>query len=414
MAQVIITGAKWSHSDLKDKTTIFLVGPSKRSHTPFVSYRKRFIELVNKEISNVVIFNPEFDPQNGFGDRNANLREIFANSQKWELEAMNDSKIIIMSLETDAENAGLTTRTELGFLLETRKNLIVYAPPNNYKIGYQVGLSKLKGIPIYSTLTDVIQEAKRMILHVPVVTAGRFNATEILANNTDPVVLRETILKAEEANELGAVWCYIDSKDMLNFNLLANVLKYTFHHLDHSKNQFVFYKWNNPTLDNKVPDYATAIGGARAMVLTEDETKVLFVYEEAYNKKLWRYPSGGVNKGELAIDCMLRELNEELGIKLENITIKLVGGYNQKSARYGEINDYFYTFVVNIPIGTQIKPDGHEVLGARWLDVNDVLSDKITQIDGISINKFNVDSLKTYVKDKKYMPCKIVGDKMTF
>lgn len=410
---VIITGAKWTRQMVRQMNTIFLVGPSKRPKTPFVSYRKRFIELAQKEIKECLIFQPEFNPEAGFGDPNADLNEIFSNSQKWELEAMDDSKVVIMALDTDPDNLGLTTRTELGMLVESRKNLIVYAPASSFKMNYQVELCKLKGIPVCDTLEQVIEETKKIILKIPLITAGRFNSTEIKAENCDPVVLREVIWKEEDNNQKGAIWCFVDKNDHLNFRLLTN-LNYNFHHYNPETKQFAYYKWNNPTVSDAVPEYATAIGGACAMILNDDESKVLFVYEESYGKKWWKFMSGGVNNSELSIECLLRELVEELNIKLDTVPIKLVGGYNQKAARYNRINDYFFTFVINISEKSEIKVDGIEVLKTKWVDVNKVISGEIVELDGVALNKFNVDSLRKYVVDKKYLPCKLDGNKMTF
>lgn len=410
---VILTGSTWVSKALRNKLSLFLVGPSKRPSFPFLSYRKRFVELAQKELKDSVVFQPEWDPTNGFGDPIVDTEQIFQNSQKWELEAMNDSKIIIMGLDTDANNLGITTRTEFGFLVESRRNLIVYAPKTSVKMNYQIQLAKMKQIPVHETLEDVIEEIKKMAKHVPFVTTGRFNSTEINANDCDPVVLRETLLHEQEQNNKGAIWCYIDKHDYLNFKLL-NDMGYYFHHHNFESSTYAFYKWNDPTRPDAVHPYATAIGGSCAMILNQDESKVLFVYEESYGKKWYKFPSGAVNFDELAIECILRELMEELNLKVENIPIKLVGGYNQKSARFNKINDYFYTFVVNVPETVQIKPDGVEVLKFKWLNIKDVLDSTITSVDGVNINKFNIESLKNYAQNKNFLTCRIEDDKMLF
>jgi ADP-ribose pyrophosphatase YjhB (NUDIX family) len=318
-----------------------------------------------------------------------------------------------MALDTDSDNLGLTTRTELGMLVESRKNLICYAPPGGFKVNYQMELCRLKGIPVCETLEQVIEETKKIILKVPQVVAGLFNSTEITANDCDPVVLREVIETAEANNAKGSIWCFLGIEDVLNLRLLHN-LNYIFHHYNPDTKSFAWYKWNNSTNPDAVPEYATAIGGACAMILNEDESKVLFVYEESYGKKWWKFVSGSVDVQETAIECLLRELVEEIGLKLENIPVKLVSGYNQKSARYGRINDYFYTFVVNIPETNKVKADGVEVLKTQWLPVDKVLSGEVKELDGIGLNQFNVESLRKYVVEKRFLPCRLEGNKMLF
>lgn len=419
---VLITGTKWDdyYAPIGTKLSIFLVGPSKRPNTSFISYRKKFIELCKTKFTNddYVIFNPEWDPENGLGDSTTDVNEIFNNSQEWELKAFEDSKVVVIGLDTDQDNLGMTTRTEYGFLVETRRNLVVYAPKSSYKMSYQVNLARIKNIPVYDNLSDVIDEILRISTKIPVVTSGRFNSTEIYAcdssnNLIDSVVLREHIKHQENLNNNGAIWVFIKQLDYLNLKLITQ-LNYTFHHYNSESQNYVFYKWNNPNVPNMVPEYATSIVGACAMILNKEDTKVLFVYEESYGKKWYKFVSGAVDTNELAIEGMMRELTEELGIKLENTTIKLVGGYNQKSARYNKINDCFYTFVVNIAETTNITPDGVEVLKYQWLNIKDVLSGKVNNINGIKLNGFNVDSLRNYKQNSKYLDCKVDGNMMIF
>ena len=70
--------------------------------------------------------------------------------------------------------------------------------------------------------------------------------------------------------------------------------------------------------------------------------------------------------------------------------------------------------MINITDTTEIKPDGIEVQKYKWLHVNQVLDGTITNIDGININKFNIETLKNYVQNNKFLPCRIEGDKMVF
>ncbi len=236
---VIITGTKWSEQAIRTSNTIFLAGPSKRPTIPFISYRKKFIELAQKEIKDCVIFQPEWNPEAGFGSIKDNTEEIFANSQKWELEAMNDSKVVIIGLDTDADNLGLTTRTELGMLVESRRNLVIYYPPNSFKMSYQVELCRMKGFPICETLEHVIEETKKLLLKLPTVTTTtrftvfdfnpfvsklKFN-TVIETNYCDPVVLKQILHGLRE----NLVWCHVNLDDYLNLKLL-NSLYYIFHH----------------------------------------------------------------------------------------------------------------------------------------------------------------------------------------
>lgn len=243
---LILTGTKWTYQQVKNKNTIFLAGPSKGSDNNFVSYRKKFVELVNKEIPDCVIFNPEYEPSGG----NANVEEILSNSQEWELNAINSSKVIIIGLDTDTDALGLNIRTEFEFLILSRKNLVVYAPPGIHRCEYMAKLAR-RNI-ICETLEKVVKKTKEFFQHKPYVNKSKRSSNiEIYANNCDPIVLRETLTLEEENNKESAIWCFIDTNDFMNYFLLTNIKsKYKFHHGNNKV--MAFYKWNNAKLPDMV------------------------------------------------------------------------------------------------------------------------------------------------------------------
>ncbi len=59
-----------------------------------------------------------------------------------------------------------------------------------------------------------------------------------------------------------------------------------------------------------------------AMIVLNEENKSLFCKRR--NTDNWQFPQGGVDEDENIESAMLRELNEEVGLKKENVEIKAV------------------------------------------------------------------------------------------
>ena len=49
------------------------------------------------------------------------------------------------------------------------------------------------------------------------------------------------------------------------------------------------------------------------------DNKVLVLHEEYVGEQLMKFPGGGLEFGESVLECVRRELDEELNIKVENI-----------------------------------------------------------------------------------------------
>lgn len=244
---IIRPGEEWT-GNLSGMNTVFLAGPSKSPRTNFVSYRKTLVELASKEIPNLVIFYPEFDLEN---DSLGNTNNFSPTLQDWEQKSMGNSKVIVIGFDTDANNLGLTTRTEFGFLSVTRKNLIVYVPKTSYKMDYQIRLAMNHGICICETLKEVIEALKKMINDKPVVKRECYSDTYIFSNRCDPIVLRDTL--AEEEKGEGNIWCAIPTDDYRNYRLFVEHLcpRYRFHH--GNDKMVVFCNMNYPHGPADVP-----------------------------------------------------------------------------------------------------------------------------------------------------------------
>jgi len=102
--------------------------------------------------------------------------------------------------------------------------------------------------------------------------------------------------------------------------------------------------------------------GARALILRNG--KVLLI--KSLNVPYWTMPGGGVDRGELPEDCVLRELHEELDLKNLNVEYKLGEYYTDYEGKKGTVSIFIIT-----------APDDYfavqwEIADAQWFLLEDL------------------------------------------
>lgn len=248
---IFYTGDSWTHEQIEGKNTIFLAGPSKSPNGSCKSYRKELVELIKEKVNNCVIFYPEFEDDS--------IIKNVGNMREWEKSAMNASKIIIIGLNTNEANPGFTTRTEIGYLVGTRKNLIVYAPPDSFKIKYQVDLADDHNIAVCETIKEIIDEIKQLLLDTVAIIDVSPNYVTVFANDCDPVVFKEVIMQQELLNPNLYLKTIITNGDHLNFKVLAD-LGYKVCNYNQKSGILLFSKANHNLQQNLNEVWVVCIG----------------------------------------------------------------------------------------------------------------------------------------------------------
>jgi ADP-ribose pyrophosphatase YjhB (NUDIX family) len=97
--------------------------------------------------------------------------------------------------------------------------------------------------------------------------------------------------------------------------------------------------------------------------------KVL-VIKNWLGREHWALPGGGISSNENPKDAAIRELNEELGLKLNNNQLKLAGEGHWRTDNLGH---YYYVFVANRYF-KHINPKRLEITEAKWIFAKDLNS----------------------------------------
>lgn len=174
------------------------------------------------------------------------------------------------------------------------------------------------------------------------------------------------IIKEAESHKSGAVFLNVHQDVISHF--FDSILKsgFQFHH--HLNGIYTFYRWQKPNVEDKVPPFATSIGGVGVLLLSPDEQSVLMVYE--YSK--WKFVTGTVECNESILDAARREVKQEVGIMVADDAIfapRWIGGYHGYGIRDSLINDNFH--VVALKSSTwDIQPDGEEIKQAKWMPIS--------------------------------------------
>lgn len=106
--------------------------------------------------------------------------------------------------------------------------------------------------------------------------------------------------------------------------------------------------------------------------INKDGQRELLVIDE-YDKKDLTVPAGSVEPGELAIDGIIREVEEEVGMVLSPDRIKLYSIRN-RSFKDAKKNHVDFNYYAEVPFDTPVTVDNHEVLNYSWIPVGNIVN----------------------------------------
>ena len=118
------------------------------------------------------------------------------------------------------------------------------------------------------------------------------------------------------------------------------------------------------------------------------EGRILLADEIIRGRRITKFPGGGLEYGEGTRDCLIREIQEELGIEAFDLEHFYTTDFFQRSAFHdGEVQvvSIYYNFSVRDPNAIKARPEpfdfDEEQEGAeafRWLDLSQATVEDVT------------------------------------
>ncbi len=162
------------------------------------------------------------------------------------------------------------------------------------------------------------------------------------------------------------IWIYIDISKS-NFIPIATSRGFYFHSCD--ENYILVVKKLNPNAI--IPTSANHTLGVGAVVINEKNE--LLVIKERISTVGYKLPGGHIDDAEMITTALEREVLEETGIIVEFESIISLGHFYPHQFHKSNL----YILCTAIPKSSEINiQDCHEVIDAKWVDVNEYLNDE--------------------------------------
>jgi len=140
------------------------------------------------------------------------------------------------------------------------------------------------------------------------------------------------------------------------------------HFADNNKTDWILKK------ESMVPEIMNAYGGVQVFVRRNSR---ILIMEEKFKKGLVTFVAGQVNSHEFPRHAAVRELEEEVGLKVDPQDLELFASRIRIKANKEGATNYDYFFVVDKFDESQIKPNPEEVLQLFWINLSELITTDI-------------------------------------
>ena len=119
-------------------------------------------------------------------------------------------------------------------------------------------------------------------------------------------------------------------------------------------------------------------------IIINEKNEVLVSDEYRFGRSFTKFPGGGLQWGEGTVECLKRELQEELGLDAEIGELFYVNEFSQLSAFHENDQLFSFYFKVKSIAHNEIKTSNHciplteEGENFRWIPIAEISEDDMT------------------------------------
>lgn len=125
----------------------------------------------------------------------------------------------------------------------------------------------------------------------------------------------------------------------------------------------------------------------------EHKNKVMLT-QDIEGRAGWKFPGGHIEKGELILEGIEREIKEEIGYKIKINNLIVIEDYFHHKRK----NEHNLNFFVTARLkGGEEKLARSEVKESKWFS-----KQELKQLKRSEVYSFHWSALKKYLKDKRY------------
>jgi len=198
-----------------------------------------------------------------------------------------------------------------------------------------------------------------------------------------PIKLQKSLDYWQE-RQCRSIWFKVDLDNSDVVPILAKN-GFDFHH---AKEGFVMMvKWLPTDETSNIPVYSHTMVGVGGLVIN-DENQVLSITEkQAIIAGSWKLPGGYVEPGEDLVDAVIREVQEETGIKtkfLSLLTIRHAHSFN-----FG-CSDLYFVMALTPTEDSELVNCPREIADSKWMEFDEYLTHP-------NVHEMNRSFLRTYL-----------------
>jgi len=199
-----------------------------------------------------------------------------------------------------------------------------------------------------------------------------------------PIKLQKS-LEYWQARSCRSIWFKVDVGNSDVVPILAKN-GFDFHH---AKEGFVtMVKWLPIDESSNIPVYAHTMVGVGGLVINSKNQVLTITEKQAIIAGSWKLPGGYVEPGEDLVEAVIREVQEETGIKTKFLS--LVSIRHAHRFNYGCSDLYFVMALTPTEDDVELVNCPREIADSKWMDFDEYLTHP-------NVHETNRSFLRTYL-----------------